>query len=135
MSVVVVSGSVEWADFQTILHDLAKLPRGTVIRHGGARGADTLAGIAARSLGFEEDVCDADWSVKPDTPRSRIRRRRNGALYDVRAGYDRTEYMLDKEPKPEALLAYQLNGSGGTQHAMDEAARRGILVMPTRRWT
>lgn len=132
--VVVVCGSTAWHDFRAIYERLRRLPRGTTVRHGKARGADNLAGLAARKLGFPEDPMPADWKVTDDTPPARIRRRRDGTPYDVAAGNVRNIAMLDKEPVPWRVLAFQLNGSSGTQHCIDEARKRGIMVEVERRW-
>jgi hypothetical protein len=43
-----------------------------------------------------------------------------------RAGILRNLAMLDDEP--DRVLAFQRNGSRGTQHTIDEARRRGIPV-------
>lgn len=65
---LLVTGSREWTDIDTVrawLSPLAPRPqtRGGVYRliHGGARGADSIAGDVARELGFVVDVFPADW--------------------------------------------------------------------------
>ena len=133
-NVVLVCGSVEWIDPAPIQRRLMALPRGTVIRHGNSRGADKIAGAIARRLGLGEDPCDADWSVKDHTPPERIRRRHDGSTYDVGAGYERNDFMLDKEPVPFLVLAFQINRSGGTQHTIDGARARSIPVEVEHRW-
>lgn len=50
---IVVTGSRAWTDRETIRAWLARLPRGTVIAHGAAQGADTIADEVARELGLE----------------------------------------------------------------------------------
>lgn len=131
---MLVCGSVEWEDFDAILARLSRLPRGTIIRHGMARGADEKAGIAARRLGLGEQPRPAAWKPTADTPAYRIRRGRHGP-YDVAAGFIRNIAMLDEDPVPVLVLAFQLDGSGGTQQCMDEAEKRGIPVEVERRWT
>lgn len=86
---------------------LRKLPRGAVVIHGGARGADQLAGTIAGALGFEVREFPADWKNKSRS-----------------AGIQRNLLMLDQ--KPDLVLAYQINGSTGTQHTIDQARKRGI---------
>jgi hypothetical protein len=88
---------------------LAKLPRGSEIIHGAARGADQKAGIAARALGLKETAFPADW-------------RGQGS----RAGVIRNLFMLDQEPG--LVLAFWDGESRGTQHMIDEAHRRDIPV-------
>lgn len=132
--VVLVCGSLEWTNYTVIYERLALLPRGTIIRHGAARGADQLAGLAAQRLGFEEQPRPVHWKPTADTPPSRIRQGPRGP-YDVAAGFIRNIAMLDEDPVPILVLGFQLNDSGGTQQTMDEAAKRGIPVEPMRRWT
>lgn len=85
---VLVCGSREWTDRRTIREWLAKCPKGSVIVHGAARGADAIAGEEARALGFEVREYPADWE-----------RHRKGA------GPIRNQQMLDAE-SPDAVLAF-----------------------------
>lgn len=123
---VLVCGSVKWRDHRAIARRLALLPRGAVVIHGAARGADSLAASVCHALGIDERPFPADWRVKPDTPHWRVRERRDGTLYDVAAGFARNRVMLDE--RPELVIAFQVNGSSGTQDTIDEARRRGIPV-------
>jgi L-asparaginase II len=50
---VLVCGSRDFAFDAPIRRELMKLPPGTIILHGGARGADMIAGLIAKELGFE----------------------------------------------------------------------------------
>lgn len=107
---VLVCGSREWPDYHVLRKHLERLPRGSVILHGGARGGDLMAGVAARALGFEEKVFPADWK-----------------RYGKKAGFIRNLEML--EAWPDLVLAFSLNHSAGTEHTIREARKRGI---PTR---
>lgn len=80
MSTVLICGSRDFDDYKAIRKRLAELPEGTRIVHGAARGADELAGVAARSLGFLVSSYPADW---------------NGL--GRRAGVVRNQRMLDEE--------------------------------------
>jgi hypothetical protein len=106
---VLVCGSRVWRDGPTIRARLKQLPRGTTIIHGGCRGADICAGAVARSLGLAVKEYPADWK---GLGRS--------------AGVRRNLAMLDQ--KPDLVLAFQIHGSTGTQHTIDEARKRGIPV-------
>lgn len=105
-------GSRAWKDAETIRRRLAELPRGTTIIHGGARGADRIAGEIAAGLGFEVAVVPAEW--------------RPGGVYNPRAGYERNAKMLDMEP--DLVLAFWIGGSTGTAHTISAAHKRGIPV-------
>jgi hypothetical protein len=106
---VLVCGSRDWPSFDVIAYALRQLPRGSTVLHGAARGADQMAGTLARGLGFYVWEFPADW-------------RGQGR----RAGILRNLAMLDTEP--DLVLAFQRNGSRGTQHTIDEARKRGIPV-------
>lgn len=123
---VLVCGSRDWDDIHMIRLRLCQLPPDSTIIHGAAPGADTIAGMLAEDFGFTVDPNPADWEVKPDTPPNRIRYRRDGSCYDVGAGFARNRAMLDKHP--DLVIAFQKNGSSGTQDTIDEARRRGINV-------
>lgn len=109
---VLITGSRDWFDYPAIkdcLSALAATESPVEVIHGGARGADYYAGVAARTLGLVVSVYPADWSVEPR-----------------RAGILRNLQMLDT--RPDLVIAFQRNGSRGTQHTVDEAKRRGIPV-------
>lgn len=81
--------------------------------HGGARGADTLAGEAVRDYSWVNvEVYPADWEK-----------------YGKRAGYLRNAQMADLEP--DVCLAFFKTGAGnkGTQMMADLCRKRGILVI------
>ena len=107
---VLVCGSRAWQDSQAIADRFAKYPRGTVVLHGGAsRGADYLASLIAKTMGFSQEVMPADW-----------RRLGRGA------GIIRNGQMLDRNP--DVVLAFWDGSSPGTRHTIKEARRRGIPV-------
>ena len=107
---VLVCGSRDWTDADVIANRLADLaPDYPVVLHGGARGADLLADGICSVFGYEVQAFPADW-------------RKHGK----RAGILRNLAMLDEQP--DLVIAFQRNGSRGTQHTIDEARRRGIPV-------
>jgi hypothetical protein len=85
------------------------LPPYTTIIHGAARGADMIAAEFAASCCFDAVAFPADWRT-----------------YGKRAGILRNLQMLDEAP--DLVIAFQRNGSRGTQHTIDEARRRKIPV-------
>lgn len=111
---VLVCGSRGWTDRSMIAGYVAGLAdqayddnRWLVVVHGGAPGADVIAGEVASSIGVEVDVHEADWSQGHG------------------AGFARNLEMLDLEP--ERVGAFSL-GTPGTQHTIDQARARGIEV-------
>jgi hypothetical protein len=114
---VLVCGSRDWGDRRPIAIALIRLPLNAIVVHGAAsrkikgveQSADMIADAAARTLGMAVEPHPADWKAEP---------RRGGILRNVE--------MLDSGI--DAVLAFQRNGSRGTQHTIDEARRRGIPV-------
>jgi hypothetical protein len=106
---VLVCGSRDWLDFALLSREVGRFPRGSIIVHGGAPGADMQADRVARLNGYSVDRHSANWKH-----------------YGKAAGYIRNLAMLDTGP--DLVLAFQRNGSRGTQHTIDEARRRGIPV-------
>lgn len=58
---VIVCGGRAYADKEAITAELSMLPPGTVVVHGGAPGADTIAGEVAKALGLVVEAHPADW--------------------------------------------------------------------------
>lgn len=50
---MLVTGSRIWTDRKKIYDRLKRYPKGTILIHGGADGADTIAAEIGRELGFE----------------------------------------------------------------------------------
>ena len=106
---VLVCGDRSWSNLAPILRELKRL-RPTVVIHGGARGADTLAGAAARQLKIPVEVFPAQWD-----------------LYGKSAGPIRNKQML-VEGKPDLVLAFHTDimASRGTRDMVRRAERAGV---------
>jgi hypothetical protein len=109
---ILVTGSRTWTDDEMIYQSIARSARdhpGAVVVHGGARGADQLAGAAARRLGLGEEVHRANWEQAP---------RAAGILRNlamVKLGAD-------------VCLAFIKARSTGATHCADAAELAGIAV-------
>lgn len=104
---VLVCGGRDYHDHKTIdavLSHLHMYCRITSIVHGGASGADTMAGWWARKHNIRELPYPAQWE-----------------LYQRRAGILRNIEMLRME-KPDFVIAFP--GGAGTGH-MKHIARKG----------
>jgi hypothetical protein len=88
--------------------EFAAMPAGTLIIHGGARGADEYAGVLAGRFGFKVQVFPADWSL------------------GRRAGPLRNSEML--RVGPHVVLAAHDGVSRGTLDTMMKARLLGIPV-------
>jgi hypothetical protein len=89
---------------------LSALDEDTTIIHGGAPGADRMAGSLAMKLGFDIIVYYAEW-VKHGKAAGAIRNRR----------------MLDEE-HPDLVIAFWDGSSPGTAGMIREAEQRDVEV-------
>ncbi len=78
-----------------------------LIIHGGAKGADSLAGEWARAAGIQEVICPANWDT-----------------HGRSAGHRRNKAMLWL--KPDIVLAFP--GGLGTANMIKQAKEAGIEV-------
>ena len=108
---VLVTGSRKWTDTRTIFDQLRGLPSDSIICHGGAPGADTIAGQIAKLLHLQVVCYPAEW-------------KRHGR----RAGPIRNQLMLD-DFKPELVLAFPGPDSVGTWDMVDRAEAAGVLYV------
>jgi len=113
---VVVCGSRGWTDVQRMREILELLPEGAIIIHGGAPGADRMAGSLTRKfLDLQGPIVyPADWR-----------------RYGNDAGPIRNRAMLDEE-KPDLVIAFWDGQSPGTRGMMRETRLRGIELWEVR---
>jgi hypothetical protein len=108
MSYLLVCGSRNWTDLETIQTDIKRHRQaGDTLLHGNANGADRLADLAAARLCMPVEAIEANWAKHRDS-----------------AGILRNIAMLNK--KPRIVLAYWDGKSKGTRHTITEAIKRGI---------
>lgn len=105
---LLVCGSRDWTDERAIWQELFVLPRDTVVIHGGAKGADSIADTIARKLGMKVEVYLPEW-----------RRWGNSA------GIMRNLRML-YEAKPDRVYAFATGPTPGTSHMVSVARRAGV---------
>ena len=140
---VLVTGSRDWKDVRAIEQALLAyhpadeqgfdLPdKPTLVSGACPRGADRMAETAARFLGWHIERYPADWSA-PCRPECKPGHRRptlggRGGTYCPAAGNYRNQRMVDAGA--DVVLAFQLNGSRGTQDCIDRAEAAGLSVIP-----
>lgn len=110
---VLITGSRDWTDATVIYNALSSISikegeQVTVI-HGGARGADYLAGQFANHLGYDVEVHKANWDT-----------------YGKRAGYIRNKEMVDSGA--DVCFAFIRNNSKGASMCAELARSAGIEV-------
>ena len=109
---VLVCGGRDFNDEKALRYAMNSVTAGAenvVIIHGGARGADSLAGLIADKAGVPVEVFPADWD-------------RHGK----RAGFVRNTQML-VEGKPDLVLAAP--GGKGTAMMVEIARKAGVRVV------
>lgn len=115
---ILVTGSRNWTDKVTIAQAIreawlvAGRPYGVVVVHGGARGADYIADVYAKRLGFATEPHEADWTN-----------------FGKAAGPIRNKEMVDLGA--DVCLAFIKNESKGATHCAELAQKAGI---PTHIW-
>ncbi len=102
-----VCGGRDFADRVPLEHELYKRPVGAIV-HGGARGADRMAGDWARKNGIPEIRIDANWD-----------------FYAKKAGPIRNGWMLEFV-RVDVVLAFP--GGSGTANMVAKARKAGIPV-------
>lgn len=135
---VLVTGSRAWPDrpaVETALldawHDALQLGApGIVVVHGGAAGADRMAGQWAARAGVAWESVPTGWDrCAADCPPGH-RRERGGREWCPTAGHRRNQQMVDAGAA--VVLAFQVGDSTGTADCIRRAKAAGI---PVRRWT
>lgn len=118
---ILVTGSRDWTDKVAVAQAIreawlvAGRPYGVVVVHGGARGADYIAGVYAKRLGFSVEphpLDDDAWNK-----------------HGKRAGYIRNKEMVDAGA--DVCLAFIRNESKGATMCAKLAEEAGI---PTHYW-
>lgn len=109
--IVLVCGSRTWIDREKIETFIFGLDRDTIVVHGAARGADTIADQAALLWGLLRRPYPANWAA------------------DGRAaGPIRNQRMLDENDVAE-VVAFRMPGeSRGTDDMVRRARKAGIPV-------
>lgn len=110
---VLICGSRTWEDEEPIKRLLSSMSGYTVVIHGAAQGADSIAGRVAKELGFEVLPFPAKWD-----------------RYGRAAGPIRNTQMLN-EGLPDIVYAFHTNieASKGTADMVRQAKKSGVPVV------
>lgn len=109
---ILVCGDRNWNNLEIIMRELKCLPRNATIIHGAARGADTMAGLAAEHLGMTVKSFPAKWHK-----------------YGRSAGPIRNREMFNSTD-PDLVLAFHtdIEHSKGTKDMIRYAEKRGCIT-------
>lgn len=115
--IVLVTGDRHWKDYNIIYRELSKFPPGTILVHGNAKGADSLADIAGERLKLD---------VKPFPAKWHIYGRGAGPIRNT----EMLGWVLAKKDEPKKVLAFHKNlaESLGTKDMVYKARRAGLEV-------
>ena len=108
---VLVCGDRNWTDEAKIKKRLKKFKDPITVIQGGARGADSLAGVVASNLGFDVVEVPAEWET-----------------YGRAAGPIRNQVMLDMDPDLVIAFHSDLDNSKGTADMVRRSRKKGIAV-------
>lgn len=116
---ILVTGSRKWVDYRTIAdaiwRHMSDEEPGTVVVHGGAAGADSIADVAARTYRLVVEVHHPSWDV-----------------HGKAAGPIRNQHMVDLGA--DVCLAFVVDGqSRGTLDCLRRAEKAGIPTEVYRR--
>ena len=110
---VLVTGDRNWSNKAIIRHVLLNLPENSIIVHGAASGADSIAGEIAKKWGMKVLSYPAQWTT-----------------YGRSAGPIRNRQMLEENPDIELIFAFHNNieASRGTRDMCSVADKQGIPI-------
>lgn len=113
---ILVTGSRTWTDKEAIKRELQRYARGNDgvrVVHGGAHGADKLAGQVASELGWQTKVYVPDW-----------------LKYKRGAGLRRNSDMLAAEKSATRIvLAFPKGEARGTKDMIRKCRAEGLKVV------
>jgi len=126
---VIVAGGRDFNDseyaFKSISHALSKIDRHVLkIVEGGATGADALGRKWAEINTIPYVTFEADWS-SVDKEDAIVRKRKDGVLYNAKAGFDRNEQMAKYSTH---LIAFWDGNSRGTKGMIHLAKKEGLKM-------
>ena len=108
---ILISGDRKWFDYPKMKSRMLKIPAGSTIIQGGAKGADIMSAVIAKELGLEVIQVNAEWDK-----------------YHRAAGVIRNRVMLDMKPGMVIAFHSNIENSKGTKDCVIEARKRGIPV-------
>jgi len=109
---ILICGSRNWTNYWSIYDVISKLDKDSIIIHGAAKGADTIAGVIANKLGLQVVPVPADWKK-----------------YGRAAGPIRNKIMLDMNPDLVIGFHENIETSRGTKNMKEQAEKKGVEVI------
>lgn len=130
---ILITGSRDWDDYRAITDEIGRVVReylleggrNVTVVHGGAAGADSIAGEIAEQLGATVEVHPAKWETHTDQCPDWHWTLRKCKM----AGHRRNQEMVDLGA--DVCLAFIKNDSRGATSCADRALKAGIPVLYT----
>lgn len=107
---ILVCGDRNW-DQVTIIRNVLGNYKDVELIHGGCRGADHIAGLIGKELGWKVTKYPAEWTI-----------------YGKAAGPMRNQQMIDAQPDLVIAFHPNLGVSKGTKDTVRRARKSGIEV-------
>lgn len=126
---VIIAGSRSFRDYNLLEQKCDKILNSITdeiwVISGTAEGADRLGEKYAQKRGYYLLECPANWDDIKDKPRSQIGTTKSGKKYWKLAGIERNRRMAEIG---NALIAFNLNHSSGTQNMILEAQKKDLKI-------
>lgn len=133
---LIVTGSRSICEYTRVSHVLNDVLASLLVQgrtvdelvEGESRGVDLLAKQWADKMGIPVKPFPADWSTLEGVPLSRIRVNSTGRQYNVAAGYERNQKMLNYASTEDLVVAIWDGESAGTRDLIEKAKKKGVKV-------
>jgi hypothetical protein len=134
---LIVSGSRSIKDYDKVAlvlnHLLAQIvSQGLTIDElveGEAYGVDLLAKRWAIESKIPVKPFPADWDNLDGVPEGKIRVNSQGKKYNVAAGYERNQQMVNYMAPTDLFVAIWDGKSGGTEDCAERAKKKGLQIL------
>ena len=126
---VIIAGSRKFQDYDLLERKcdsiLSSIEAEIIVISGCATGADILGEKYAQKRGYYVLECPAPWDDIEGKPAKEIGINSRGQKYWKKAGHYRNELMAQEA---DALIAFNLNNSVGTQDMIRRAKAHGLKI-------
>jgi len=96
---------------------------------GEAYGVDLLAKRWAIESKISVKSFPADWDSLEGVPKEKIRTNASGRKYNVAAGYERNQRMIDYAAPTDLFVAIWDGKSAGTEDCTERAKKKGLQIL------
>ena len=126
---VIIAGSRKFQDYDLLERKcdsiLSSINDEIIVVSGCAKGSDELGEKYAQKRGYYVLECPAPWDDIEGKPQNEIGINSRGQKYWKKAGPYRNELMAQEA---DALIAFNLNDSPGTQDMIRRAKAHGLKI-------